>query len=103
MSVMVRFLIVSGLTLFDSAATLVAVGLLGATELNPLVGAAIGRYGLVATMSLRAILGVAGAAVLAAVAEDPRNRLGGRPLTWTAVVLGLLAGWHVAQFTGYWM
>jgi len=93
-----RFGICAGLTIFDAAATFVAVGMLGGVELNPLLATMIGEVGLAATMGLRAAVGVVAVGFLTLRAHDPNNRLGVRPLRWVTVLLGLLAGWHVVQF-----
>ena len=98
---MTGLLWVSGLTLFDAAATMLAVGVLGGVELNPLLLPVIDRLGLSWTMALRTVVGLAGAGLLALFATHPRNRWGSRPLLCAAAVLGLLACWHVTQLILY--
>lgn len=92
---------VCGLTLFDTAATLLAVGMLGGEELNPLLLPVIDQLGLSTTMALRTLVGLAGAGMLALLAPHPDNRWGARPLLWAAVALGSLACWHVVQLALY--
>ena len=95
------FVWVSGLTLFDAAATMLAVGVLGGVELNPLLLPVIDRLGLGWTMALRTAVGVTAAGLLTLYAPHPDNRWGSRPLLCAAAVLGLLACWHVAQLILY--
>lgn len=85
------------LTAWDATTTHVALQLPHAVELNPLVGALVGTFGVTVAMVLRFVVGLALVLALVRAAESPRCRFGAVPL-WVAT--GLLAAvgvWNTAM------
>lgn len=82
------------LTVYDTAVTAVALTMLGAREVNPLLAGAMGEVGVAGTLTVRLAAGCLLVGWLGWAATRSGNRWGDWPLRLVVVLLGAVGVWN---------